>query len=296
MNRGYQGYRNSIVPSIYGNYNQTVNSFDIGSFCQVPQRTQKINYNNHLMGNIHQNNFQSYPEYGSQFQINNSQNYMIPDISNKRIKTIAEEERQRILSLRRQEKEERERNKKLHEEHQRMIAIRREQTITTTSTQPRRNQRQRRNNSNLPVQAQEAQETALSQLERLVPNEWEEMLSEIQRPPPNQNENFVIRNINQNSHIELINQISVNNQTDENANKRQKLYDRNISSVKEMARHKSEDPCSVCFDDEPESMLIMVCCKQYFCFACISAWWKEKRTCPACRLTDPVFIEVGVKN
>ncbi len=62
-----------------------------------------------------------------------------------------------------------------------------------------------------------------------------------------------------------------------------------------MAKYKPKDACSVCYDDAPESMLIMVCCKQYFCFPCISAWWGQKKSCPACRVEDPVFVEVKGK-
>jgi hypothetical protein len=110
------------------------------------------------------------------------------------------------------------------------------------------------------------------------------ILNEIRRPPPVPN-------------IREQNIRDITNTSLSNINSKQKeLYEKNIESVKEMSQYKPKDPCSVCYDDDPESMLIMVCCKQYFCFACISAWWKEKKTCPSCRLDDPVFVEVVNKK
>ena len=201
--------------------------------------------------------------------------------------TIAEEERQRILTIRRDQEEEFRRNQRLLEEHARLQQIRAGETNSSESQV----------DQNIPSRVQVNQNTNRNQIPNANDFDWDEMLEEIVRPPPDYNYENDMRNINQSSR-NLLDQnfVKVDNRLDKDSEKRKKLYDRNIDFVTEIAKYKWEEPCSVCYDEEPNNMMIMVCCKQYFCFACISAWWKEKKTCPACRMTDPVFIEITGKE
>ena len=212
----------------------------------------------------------------------------------RKINTVAEEERQRILAIRRDQEEERRRNIALGEEHRRQQRLRAEREGRSLPPEERRNER--RPPPDLPIPAQAAQVISTERAQETSPDDfdWDEMLDEIRRSPPD----YVngMRNSNASS-VDMLRDdmvpISRATKTEiKNAEKRKELYDRNIASVSEMAKHEREEPCSICYDDEAENMLIMVCCKQYFCFACISAWWKEKKTCPACRISDPVFVEM----
>jgi len=247
--RGNRGTRNNYTSAGYVAYNNTQQQF-----CPVPPRS----------------NYKIYKPTISSIPINQQEAYQSRPF--RPYYSIAEEERQRILAIRKAEEEEKERNRRLLAEHERMMRIREEQSLVNRPTQTR-----------IPV----ARQPSIS---------LEEMLAEIQRPPPSDN-NTSIRRVNESS-VNFLNTgfTQVNSTKDKDAEKRKSLYDRNIASVKELAKLNSEEPCSVCYDEDSENMLIMVCCKQFFCFACISAWWKEKKTCPACRISDPVFIEVTGKK
>lgn len=219
----------------------------------------------------------------------------------RRINTIAEEERLRILSLRKQAEEEAEQNRRLHEDHRRLMVLREKQNTERDQRIERQReidvrerhlrgveqaQREEREGSERRRSEREIRaRNAASDLNNFeIPDEWAEYEAEIRRPITASAENIRAQNAQRALQIQI-----------DKDQTHKELYERNIGSVTEMAKYKPKDPCSVCYDDAPESMLIMVCCKQYFCFPCISAWWGQKKSCPACRVEDPVFVEVKGK-
>ena len=284
----------------YAPPSSSYNDYATGALCRVPPRSSYQIYGQPSAGDGYLSNHPRQQPYSP-----SPARYPYQ----RKINTIAEEERQRILSIRRDQEEERKRARALQEDHHRLLRLRAERGGRPLPPEPRvverRNERRReppRVNPDLPVQAQVAQVVAIERMRNTRPDDfdWNEMLDEIRRPPPDYNNVNVMRSTNESS-VSMLRQdvVPVSGPTRaeiKNAEKRKELYDRNIASVNELSGYKSEEPCSVCYDDESENMLIMVCCKQYFCFACISAWWKEKKTCPACRVSDPVFVEITGKK
>lgn len=74
--------------------------------------------------------------------------------------------------------------------------------------------------------------------------------------------------------------------------KSNKLIGVNIEKIRTAAISDNNDKnCIICFDIK-DPVIVMVCCKAYFCSECISTWLEQKSNCPHCRYKDPVFIEL----
>lgn len=196
------------------------------------------------------------------------------NIRQTRIRTIEEEERKRIAEVSKQMKEDREQERKRKLEEEKIRKIREKQNKKTNSRNNNRNNN-RNNDRNHIINETDFGINNNFDIDETENFSIESLLEEITRPPPR--ENLHSQN---NSHIRSV---IFSDKT---------YYDKNIKVVTELAKYKPEDYCSICYEDDFKNMLIMVCCKQYFCFDCISAWWKENKTCPSCRMEEPVFIEV----
>ena len=77
-------------------------------------------------------------------------------------------------------------------------------------------------------------------------------------------------------------------------NSEKKIRISNIKEIEAIAQKDHDNSCIVCFEGG-SNLLIMTCCKAYFCEECIYSWFKCQSSCPHCRFEDPVFVEVSGK-